>query len=85
MEKYLVQFKYADGESCAELMSIYQIANTIGFSDCSDYYDFQIFRLIHGKAPEALEYAKYQRGKPCTISLYDRFGNFIDEAEYEDH
>lgn len=81
---YLLQYT-SDGEFVCKIASMIEIADTIGFSDCTDYTDFQVFRLVRGKNPEALVYHTHERYRPCTVTLYDRFGNYIDDAEYADH
>ena len=77
---YLVQYR-CDGVFDAKVMDISELAILIGFCDCNECDDFDIYRLIPDKAPEKLRYSK----ECCILWLEDRYGNPVASCEYPDH
>lgn len=81
--KYLITYA-CDGEYISEFSNMYGIANTIGFADCNDCYDFRIYRIVKG-IPELLDYNKECCPGYCAVTLYDLGGVEIDSSEYAEH
>lgn len=80
-EKFLATF-YAEGEFYTQLMTMGEIAHMVGFSDCEPFEDLQIYRVMpSGVFP--VECRKEHRY--LSVSLHDRFGNYINSATYPDH
>jgi len=81
--KYLITYA-CDGEYISEFSNMYGIANTIGFADCNDCYDFRVYRIVNG-IPELLNYEKECYSGYCGVSLYTLDGVEIDFSEYDEH
>lgn len=83
MEKYIMSYTIEDGsESFAEEVSIFELAEIYGFSDCNGYNNFHVYKVTFDGLKE-LE-IKYDFKNPLLVSLYDN-GKLIDCAEFEDH
>lgn len=85
MFQYLLTYR-SDGYDpkdsfVAKVVNIIELAKIIGFSDCSGDDDFSAYRLIPGKDPERLR-IDHDRN---FIYLFDRYGNYVDSAEYDEH
>lgn len=81
--KYLITYAF-EGEYFSELRTMPEIANLIGFADCSDFYGFRVYRIVKG-IPELLNYEKECRPGYCAVALYGHWGVEIDSAEYDEH
>lgn len=82
---YLVTYTIDYGvhaEPCAKLMSMQEIANLVGFSDCNESGNFRVYRLSASGVPEPLI---VQDCRPLTIKLFDLLWNEVDSATYDDH
>ena len=82
---YLVTYTIKWGgpmEPCVRLMSMQEIADLVGFSDCNESADHRVYRLSASGVPEPLQVWDH-RG--LIIELCDLSGNFVDAAEYDDH
>jgi hypothetical protein len=62
-------------------MSMQEIADLIGFSDCNESSDHRVYRLSASGVPEPL----IIRSRRLTIVLCDLSWNEVDSATYEDH
>lgn len=81
-ECYLVHSS-VNGEHYADLMTMHQLAQLIGFNDCNDTTVTAVYRLNHRKKPESLEVVKHHR--ELSVDLYDMWGNLVDSGYYPDH
>lgn len=82
---YLVTYLMGWGahkEPCVKLMSMQEIANLVGFSDCDDSSDHRVYRLSASGVPEPLIVSDCRN---LTVKLYDLAWNEVDSATYEDH
>ena len=82
-EKYLITYRAPEGEFFSELMTMKSIADFIGFRDVNECSEFRVYRILPGNV-----YPLQIRDSMCfplVVSLYDRFDNLIDSAEYDDH
>ena len=82
---YLVTYTLDFGshmEPCAKLISMQEIANLIGFSDCDESEDHRVYRLSTSGVPEPLIISN---ARPLIIKLYDLAWKEVDSATYEDH
>ena len=82
---YLVTYTIEWGgpmEPCARLMSMQEIADLVGFSDCNESGNHRVYRLSASGVPEPLIVSD---DRPLTIKLYDLAWNEVDSATYDDH
>ena len=81
MTKYLLTY-YIDNEFCTELATMQRIAEIIGCRDFNETLQQKVYRMLpSGVTP--LQIGDSHRD--LTVSLFDRFGNLVDSAEYPDH
>lgn len=82
-EKFLFMFRIEDdAQWCARLSTIAEIAEVVGCSDFNESHSHQVYRLLAGN-PQKLEIR--QDYKHSCVDLYDRFGNYVDSANYPEH
>ena len=81
---YLVTYTINCGaaEPCARLMSMQEIADLVGFSDCNESSNVRVYRLSVSGVPEPLIVMDCRH---LTVRLYDLAWNEVDSATYEDH
>lgn len=83
MKKYVVSYKL-HGEVYSDMMSVKEIANTYGFSDCTGFYDIRVFSI--SKDGQPIEVGIDIAIGSNVLRLFDRdTGDLLDECEWEEH
>ena len=83
-EKYLVTYHAPSGGFFSELVTMQSLAEIIGFRDVNECEKIKVYRILPERV-EQLEYRIHEWQKPCCVSLYTRWGNYVDAAYYPDH
>lgn len=69
-------------EPCATFMSMREIADLVGFSDCNETSNVRVYRLSTSGTPEPLIVSNCRN---LTVKLYDLAWHEVDSGTYADH
>lgn len=80
MSKYLITYRLPDGSFVSELIPVKAVAEFVLNRPREGYTEIRVYRILPARV-EQLEIRTHEWRVPRAVSLYDRYGNYIDQGE----